>query len=244
MIDFDNPENLKPQTKEFVVDNKRISRTVALTGLIAYNRSGKATVEKVNSFPQSCTSMFDYDENGNMIHQQVSTGLEYWIKYDDFGNKTYMRTSNGDEVLYEYDEAGNCIYSRSSRGFEMQYRYNNKNQKIFEFNSRFSEITLYQYDRNNNFIRSITSDGVVTKNTYDSNNNLVLTVTSGGTVEYYEYDDKGNMTYSVMGELFHEEIDVEDFQLDLSKLKQMETFFEYDFYPDGSIQRQYVYETQ
>lgn len=119
-----------------------------------------------------------------------------------------------------------------------------KNQKIFEFNSRFSEITLYQYDRNNNFIRSITSDGVVTKNTYDSNNNLVLTVTSGGTVEYYEYDDKGNMTYSVMGELFHEEIDVEDFQLDFSKLKQMETFFEYDFYPDGSIQRQYVYETQ
>ncbi len=51
------------------------------------------------------------------------------------------------------------------------------------------------------------------------------------------------MIYSVSGFVSDEEIDVEEYELDLNKLNESEIFFEYDFYPNGSVQREYIYQT-
>lgn len=234
--------NINPIEKEFLIHGYKIKKKVVLNNFTAYNHNGKETIERTKGFPQNCTTLYDYDELGNLIHLKNSFGTEYWYEYDSSGNKSYLKTSEGDEVFFEYDNNDNCIYSKSSRGFEMQYKYNELNLKYFEFNSRFGHITLYQYDRNNRLIRSIDSDGCVTRYYYDSKGNLTYNISSIGFLEYFEYDSQGNKIYSADCELFDEKIDVENFILDINKYEKRELYFEYEFYPNGKIQKMYIYE--
>lgn len=236
-----NELDFNPTKKSFTVNGTKIEKNVVLERFVAYNKNGNETIEVLQSFPENITVLYDYDIYGNQIHSRASPGAEFWHKFDDYGHEIYMKTEQGDEVIFEYDDAGNCIYSRSSRGFESQYRYNEKNQKIFEYNSRFNEITLFQYDKNNQLIRSIDSDGNVTKYNYDSSGNLSIKVSSYGSIEYYEYDTKGNILYSVKAEI-DDDIDVEDFKLDLNLLEDKEElFYEYEYYPEGKVQKMYIY---
>lgn len=234
--------NFNQVRKTFIVNGKEIEKNVFLESFTAYTRDGKPTMEVVRSYPEEITILYDYDDYGNQIHSKASSGAEFWHKFDELGHEVYMRTAQGDEVVFEYDDAGNRVYSKSSRGFESQYRYNNKNQKIVEFESRFGDITLFQYNRENRLIRSLCSDGSVVKYNYDSVGNLVLKIDSYGSIEYYEYDSKGNILYSFEAEI-DDDIDVENFVLDLKSLEDKEElFYEYEFYPNGKIQKQYIYQ--
>ncbi len=57
-----------------------------------------------------------YNQNGNEIYFETSTG--YWVKreYDNNGNEIYFETSDGLWVKYGYDNNGNQIYFENSNG--------------------------------------------------------------------------------------------------------------------------------
>ena len=85
------------------------------------------------------------------------------------------------------------------------------------------------------------SNGSVTRNVYDQNGNLVAKITSYGFLYYFEYDSKGNMTYMAEGQV-DGDIDVENPNDDIAQIEMDEFFFEYEFYPNGKVQKKYVYE--
>ncbi len=86
------------------------------------------------------------------------------------------------------------------------------------------------------------SNGDVTKFIYNSDGNLMLEVSSSGFIKYFEYDSKGNILYYATGEV-DDDIDVENFELDFTNIKMSEFFYEYEFYPNGKVQKMYEYET-
>lgn len=240
-----NELNFEKIRKTFILNRGKVEKEVVLSTFTAYNRDGKETIEVTNMDSENCTMLFDYDEFGNLIHRHGSTGVEYWYKYDEFNNVIYFRTNQGDEVRFEYDGSGNCIRSKSSRGFESRYRYNSKNQKVFEYHSRFGDVSLFQYDKDNKLIRSLDSNGNVTKYNYDNEGNLILKLSSYGNIEYYEYDQKGNLLYYAEAHLEDYDIDVENYVLDLDSLDDKEElFYEYEFYSNGKIKKQFIYQEE
>lgn len=228
-----------PMRKEFVVNGERVTKTVALLNFTAFNRNGKTTIEK--DYTSNCVTMFDYDELGNCVHTKNSLGIEVWSEFDASGNEIHTKTSYDEEMWYEYDNNDNCIYTKDSRGFEGEYRYNEKNQKYYEYGSRFGLVILHQYDKRGNRIRDMDSNGSVTRYEYDQNGKLVAKIISYGSLYYYEYDSKGNMTY--MAELnTDDEVDVENPEVNFDIIEKEEYYFEYEFYPNGKVQKKYVYE--
>ncbi|MBR3544301.1 MAG: RHS repeat protein [Treponema sp.] len=230
----------KPTKKEFFVRGNKVTKKVSLLKFTAYNRNGKPTIEEDLFY--KCKTLFDYDSLGNEIHTSNSFGLETWTEYDSSENPIHKKNSSEEEIWFEYDNNGNCIYLKDEKGFEGEFRYNERNQKFYQYGTRFEIVTLYQYDKDNRLIRDMDSNGYVTKYTYNQDGRLMLEVSSSGLIKYYEYDSKGNILYFASGEI-DDDIDVENFELDFTNIKMSEFFYEYEFYPNGKVQKMYEYET-
>jgi hypothetical protein len=61
-------------------------------------------------------SLFLYDDNGNEIYCEYSSG--YWVKqeFDDNGNYIYFENSDGYWYKKDYDSNNNVIYYENSDG--------------------------------------------------------------------------------------------------------------------------------
>lgn len=66
---------------------------------------------------------YDYDANGNIIHETTTEGTEWWGDYDANSNLVHERYSNGTEMWYEYDINGHIVHTKSSNGNEWWYEY-------------------------------------------------------------------------------------------------------------------------
>ena len=75
---------------------------------------------------------YTYNENGNLIYEENSTG--YWKKYeyDENGNIVYTENNVGFWVKLTYDENGNLIYEEYSDGDWMRYTYNENGNLIYK----------------------------------------------------------------------------------------------------------------
>ena len=62
--------------------------------------------------------VFDYDEQGNIIHFKAFYDYEAWYEYDAQGKKIHFKTSLGSEYWNEYDVKGTMIYSKATNGYE------------------------------------------------------------------------------------------------------------------------------
>ena len=69
------------------------------------------------------SSVFEYDEQGNIIHFKAFYDYEAWYEYDAQGKKIHYKTSLGSEYWYEYDANGNMIHYKDSDGDEAWYEY-------------------------------------------------------------------------------------------------------------------------
>ena len=78
---------------------------------------------------------YKYDENGNIIYQKFSNGLEAWYEYDENGEDIHYKDSNGFEYWKEYDKQGNLIHIKDSENHEKWYEYDENGKEIHYKNS-------------------------------------------------------------------------------------------------------------
>ena len=74
-------------------------------------------LSRVFNQPVTIKDDYVYDNQGNNIYYEDSTG--FWVKseYDTNGNNIYGENSSGDWYKYEYDNQGNRIYWEDSDGY-------------------------------------------------------------------------------------------------------------------------------
>ena len=60
-----------------------------------------------------------------MIHENLSTGIEWFYGYDAHGNIVCEKNTSGYEGRweYKYDDKGNIIYEKDPSGKEYYYEY-------------------------------------------------------------------------------------------------------------------------
>jgi YD repeat-containing protein len=91
----------------------------------------KLILDKVFNQPIRINGNDVYDQNGNLIYHEDSTG--YWTKkeYDNQGNLIYREDSDGSWVRYKYDRNGNKIYYEDSNGHWLKQEFDDLGNLIY-----------------------------------------------------------------------------------------------------------------
>jgi len=108
-------------------------------------------------------SLFLYDDNGNEIYCEYSSG--YWVKqeFDDNGNYIYFENSDRYWYKKDYDSNNNQIYYETSDGFWSKCEFDVNGNRIYYENSNGYWFKK-EYDSNGNRIYFEDSDGTIIDN--------------------------------------------------------------------------------
>jgi hypothetical protein len=58
----------------------------------------------------------EFDERGNRVYLEYSSGFWEKREYDEHGNNIYWESSGGFWGKYEYDDYGKCVYLENFLG--------------------------------------------------------------------------------------------------------------------------------
>lgn len=106
-----------------------------------YDEFSRVLVEKGSLI----TTRYKYDENGNKIRAESSTGHVYNYKYDENNFLVYSYWDNGYWISYKNDKNGNHIYSKDYKGEERYFEYDNLN-RLTHVNNIGGKEFFYHYD--------------------------------------------------------------------------------------------------
>ncbi|MCK9272984.1 hypothetical protein M0P65_05545 [Candidatus Gracilibacteria bacterium] len=128
--------NIKTDGDKSVTDKISILEEVSLSNLI---------VEKDGY--KRC-----FDDKGNLIKQESSSG--YWVKwvYDFNNNKIKYKNSNGDWEKREYNSNNNLIKKEYSSGDWAKYYYD-ENNRCIKYEESDGHWVEYEHDKNGNVFR-------------------------------------------------------------------------------------------
>ncbi|MBD7906999.1 MULTISPECIES: DNRLRE domain-containing protein [Sporosarcina] len=173
------------------------------------------SIKKIHS--NAGTTIYDYDEQNQLISEQLTNGTVISYKYDKAGNReTKQTTKNGttttvvynynadnqiikaEDQEYQYDEIGNLKWDG-----KRSYRFNNFNEleEIKDLSGK--TIATYTYDEEGKRISSNTADGQIYY-IYDGDKVLYETDGNNQLLREYMYDDNGNpLTMSYKGQTYY-----------------------------------------
>jgi len=169
--------NIETEYNKSVTDKIKILEEVDLSNLIVErNGEKKYFDDKGNLIKQECSSgyweKFEYDSNNNRIKEVNANGFLIEWKYDENSNLIRKECSDCSWVKYEYNENNKCIKEEHSNSFWIKYEYDSNNNTI-KYEDSYDYCVKYEYDFNNNKIKCVDSNGFWRKYEYDSNNNFI-----------------------------------------------------------------------
>ena len=92
-------------------------------------------LSKIFDQPVIIKGDYVYNQLGDMIYYEDSTG--YWEKYeyDNQGNEIYHKDSDGYWVKLGYDNQGNQIYKEDADGYWEKNEYDDQGNEVYYENS-------------------------------------------------------------------------------------------------------------
>ena len=145
----------------------------------------------------------DYDDKGRLIHIKNPDGFEVWQEYDKRGNIIHVYNSKGGDLIKEFDTDGKLLSVRGSDGYEEIYQYNENGRLVYYKQSNRNNHNEYaehwhEYDDQNREIHgksyfSWKDETLDVWFTYHENGRLASIERSSGLIE--RYDENGKRTH-------------------------------------------------
>ncbi|MHC4498455.1 MAG: PKD domain-containing protein, partial [Planctomycetota bacterium] len=136
-------------------------------------------------------TVYEYDDDGNIVQVSDSLGNVIQRTYDAQGNKLSETDPLGNTTAYTYDAKGNMLSEADPLGNATTYTYNSNGKILTIINPNGNVITNI-YDANGNLVSTTDPLGNVTTNIYDAQGNLTSTTDPLGNVTTHIYDAVGN----------------------------------------------------
>ena len=174
-------------TKNYYDESGRLIRTVDADGnevSFTHNIDGR---EEIISDKLGRTSVFIYDDNGNVLQTTNPMGESTDYTYDEKGNTLTTTDALGQVTTNLYDENGNLLSTTDAKG----------NSETTTYNSLGSPTTISDKNGNSmsivynaiNTPRSITSaTGAISTFYYDEFGNKIQSIDENNQTTDYEYD--------------------------------------------------------
>ena len=158
-------------------------------------------LQKSIHFPDGSESMFVYDEIGNLLEAENSSGKMYF-QYDQGGRMIYQKDGpTGEEIYFSYDNAGNRIGLESSNR-KTTYIYG-KNNELKELTDNKQKISMQlTYDVNDRETLRTFGNGVKEETVYDKVGRVIVKTHKSARGELlwgegYVYGEDGKRSVSV-----------------------------------------------
>ena len=134
------------------------------------------TIGGLGSPTTSVTYTYDYDRAGRRTE---SDGIETTIYlYDEMGNLTRRISPRGFETRYEYDRNGNKIFEGDANGISQTWEYD-EFDRLLEHRDLGGTVTQYEYDHAGLLVRQTSSLGQNLEYQYDTAGQLIRIVDRG-----------------------------------------------------------------
>ncbi len=111
------------------------NRTTTLT----YNTAGRLATEATSGV----TTSYDYDQAGQLLEADRSTGTDSTWAYDNLGRRT-SQTVGSNTTTYSYDDAGQLTAATPSSGTATSFTYDDAGRRTADVTG--SNTTTYTYD--------------------------------------------------------------------------------------------------
>ena len=182
-----------------------ITDSIGTVQTLTYDSDGNLTVMTDGN---GNTTSYTYDSEGKCSGVTVKrtepdgTVKEYTsiYSYDNAGNITAVISNTGEVTSYEYDFRNNRTAAIAPDGKRTEYTYDSQDNLIM---AAYPDGTTehFTYDLNGNNTSATSRMGITVTMTYDKLNRLLKKIYANGTEESYSYDENGNViTYvSVTG---------------------------------------------
>jgi RHS repeat-associated protein len=165
-------------------------------------------MEVVDSFGNKIS--YQYDVEGNRIHEETKDPQGTLKKYLDFAYDSYGRLNmiiKPDSTFtgYTYDDVGNTIIIQDPRNYLTFYKYDALNRNITQYaydkhdnhtsvTDPNGNFTQYQYDDFRRENQTFSLDTGTTSYVYDESGNLIQKTDAKGIVVNYTYDALDRLT--------------------------------------------------
>ena len=191
LLDIIDPRGLIPARNEYDNDGRLIATTDANGNRVEFTHN-IGTRQEVVTDRLGYITVYEYDDDGNVVSQTDSMGNTTSYTYDDRGNKLTETDPLGNTSTYIYDERDNMLSQTDALGNITTHTYNNRNQ-VLTTTDPLGNKTENTYDANGNLLTTTDALGNTTSNTYDAYGNLLTTTDCMGNVTSHAYDASGNL---------------------------------------------------
>jgi len=161
---------------------------------LVYDAAGRLTRSTRNGL----TTVYGYDEIGQLETLDLPNGQQITYRYDDAGNNTRITDKLGNYIVYGYNSEGKRdrqeIHDAAGalkKYTDFQYDTVNRLWKTIYPDTTYAELL---YDNNNQVTRLTDANGKVTDQLYDHLKRLEVVTQPGVTVTTYGYDVHDNLS--------------------------------------------------
>lgn len=162
-----------------------LSRETVFTDYTAYGKP--RTVTDING---TVTTLI-YDAVGRLTHS-TKNGLTTVYGYDEIGQLEALDLPNGQQITYRYDDAGNNTRITDKLGNYIVYGYNSEGKRdreeIHDAAGALKKYTDFQYDTVNRLWKTIYPDTTYAELPYDNNNQVTRLTDANGKITGQIYD--------------------------------------------------------
>ena len=191
LIGIIDPRGIMPARTEYDDEGRVIAHIDAEGNRIEYTHNIGTRQEVVKDRLGHIT-VYEYDDDGNIVQKTDPLGGVTRYTYDARGNKLSETDPLGNTVTYTYDSKDNLLSRTDALGNRVEYTYNSRGQ-VLTITDASGNVTTNTYDANGNLISTTDPLGFVTTYEYDTAGNLVKMTDPLGGVTLYTYDAAGNM---------------------------------------------------
>nr|WP_320192686.1 right-handed parallel beta-helix repeat-containing protein [uncultured Desulfobacter sp.] len=146
------------------------------------------------------TSLFEYDDAGNLVSKTDKEGRVSTYTYDSLNRRVKETDPIGGETVYEYDSRDNLIALTDAENQTTTFEYDDANRLVKETRP-MGEATTYGYDAAGNLIEKVDAKDQKTEYEYDDAGHLVETRyfaasadTEAEKTVTFNYNKMGNLT--------------------------------------------------
>jgi RHS repeat-associated protein len=191
LLDIVDPRGIRPARNEYDGEGRLIAIVDANGNRVEFTHNIGTRQEVVTDRLGNVT-VYEYDDDGNVVTQTDALGNTTGYTYDARGNKLSETDALGNTTTYTYDAQDNMLSQTDPLGNTTTYTYNSRGQ-VLTTTDPLGNVTTNTYDGNGNLTSTTDPLGNVTTNTYDAAGNMTSMTDPLGNVTTYTYDAVGNM---------------------------------------------------
>lgn len=172
-----------------------LSKTDPQSGTTSYQYDANGN-RSATTNPDGTSTSALYDGLGSMLSSTDAAGAVTSYSYNSFGQVTTVTDPANATTRYGYDDKGNLTSLTDVAGATTSYEYDSKGN-MSRVTDAAGQSSSFSYDAAGNMTSVTDASGATTRYSYDASGNVISITDAKGGVTSFSYDSRGRLIKSI-----------------------------------------------